>query len=96
MENRLYYIDLYDYYSELLTDKQRNYFEEYYFDNLTLSEMSENYNVSRNAVSKQLISVVEKLDYYENKLRLYQKSKKIKKIIENLDEKIKEEIESLL
>lgn len=96
MENRLYYIDLYDYYSELLTDKQRNYFEAYYFDNLTLSEMSENYNVSRSAVSKQLISVVEKLDYYENKLQLCQKGKKIKKIIENIDEKIKEEIESLL
>lgn len=96
MENRLYYIDLYDYYSELLTDKQRNYFEAYYFDNLTLSEMSENYNVSRSAVSKQLISVVEKLDYYENKLQLCQKGKKIKKIIENIDEKVKEEIESLL
>lgn len=96
MENRLYYIDLYDYYSELLTDKQRKYFEDYYFNNLTLSEMSENYSVSRNAVSKQLISVVEKLDYYEEKLQLYTKSKKIRKIIENLDDKIKEEIENLL
>lgn len=96
MENRLYYIDLYDYYSELLTDKQRRYFEDYYFNNLTLSEMSENYNVSRNAVSKQLISVIEKLDYYEEKLQLYTKSKKIRNIIENLDVQIKEEIENLL
>ena len=34
MEERVYYISLYDYYGKLLTDKQRKYFEDYFFDDL--------------------------------------------------------------
>ena len=41
MNDREYIIILYDYYSELLSDKQRLYFEEYYFNNLSLTEISE-------------------------------------------------------
>ena len=39
MENQEHIIMLYDYYGELFNDKQRKYFEDYYFDNLSLSEM---------------------------------------------------------
>ena len=42
MEENEYLIILYDYYGELLNDLQRNYFELYYFDNLSLSEKIEN------------------------------------------------------
>ena len=34
IENRVELIELYDLYFELLTDKQKQYFEEYYFDDL--------------------------------------------------------------
>lgn len=81
---------------ELLTEKQQKYFQDYYFQNLTLSEISENYQVSRNAVHKQLKEVEEKLIHYEELLHLYEKSQKIKKLIENLDSKIKQKIEELL
>ena len=54
MDNQVLLSILYDYYGELLTDKQQNYFKDYYFDNLTLSEISENYNISRNAIHKSL------------------------------------------
>ena len=53
---------LYDYYSNLLTDKQRLYFEEYYFNNLSLQEISENYSVSRNAVFNSLKEIEKKLN----------------------------------
>ena len=33
MENTIYMTMLYDYYKNLLTDKQRAYFEDYYFNN---------------------------------------------------------------
>ena len=49
---------LYDYYKELLTNKQREYFEDYYFDNLTLSEIADNNDVSRNAIHKQIKDVI--------------------------------------
>ncbi len=96
MDNQVLLNILYDYYGELLTDKQKNYFKDYYFDNLTLSEISENYNISRNAIHKSLKEIEEKLLYYEEKLKLYEKNIKIKKIIANLDDDLKNKIIELI
>ena len=96
MDNKIYYNELYDYYGTLLTDKQRNYYEDYYFNDLSLSEISENNNVSRNAVHNQLKIVIEKLEFYENNLKLYEKRKKIGKIISRLDNKTQKELEELI
>lgn len=96
MKEALYYCTLYDYYGELLTDKQKSYFEDYYFYNLTLSEISENNNISRNAVHKTLKDVETKLESFEEKLKLYSKGQKIKKIIEELNEEIKIKIIELI
>lgn len=87
---------LYDYYGLLLTDKQQLYFEDYYFNNLSLQEIADNNQISKNAVHKALKEIVSKLEYYEDKLKLYEKSKKINKLIENIDEKTKEEIKELI
>lgn len=97
MDKMLYLNNLYDYYQNLLTDKQRLYFEEYYFNNLSLGEIAENYNVSRNAVFNQLKIAEKRLNEYENILQLYQKKNKIISIIGNkLEEKELKEIEELL
>ena len=56
MEKREQLIILYDYYGELLSDDNKRYFEDYYFDNLSLAEISENYQISRNAVHKHIKS----------------------------------------
>ena len=92
----VHYVELFDYYGELFTDKQKEYFIDYYFNNLTLQEIAENNNISRNAVHKNIKDVTEKLDYYESKLNLYGNKKKIEKIIENIDKEIKEKIEELI
>ena len=90
-------IILFDYYENLLTDAQRNYFIDYYFNNLSLAEISENQNVSRNAVSKDLKLTVEKLNNYEEKLKLYEKDSKLRKVINKIeDNKIRDEIEKIL
>jgi len=97
MEDFIYYNELYDLYSSLLTDKQRQYFEDYYFHNLSFSEMGENYNVSRNAIFKQLKITKEKLDEFESNLKLLEKKNKLIKIIEKVDnQKIKKELEELI
>lgn len=96
MENELYICTLFDYYKDLLTDKQKNFFIDYHFDNLTLQEISENNEISRNAVHKQLKDTEIKLLDYETKLKLYEKSKKIEQIIENIDNEIKEQIRELI
>lgn len=96
MDKKIYYNYLYDYYKDLLTDKQQEYFEAYYFDDLSLAEISESELVSRNAVHQQIKIALEKLDYYENILHLYENSNKIKEIIKDLDKEIKEKIENLI
>lgn len=96
MEDRIYLINLYDYYGDLLTTKQKEYFESYYFDNLSLGEISENTNVSRNAIHKQLKEVKDLLEHYEEILKLYNKKIKINDIIKDIDKDIKEQIEELI
>ena len=84
---------LYDYYGDLLTEKQKTYFEDYYFNNLTLQEISENNNVSRNNAHKIIKDSLDKLNYYEDKLKLIEKRKKIEKLLNKSDlEKIEEYI----
>ena len=97
MERRDYLVLLYDFYSELFNDKQRLYFENYYLENLTLSEISDNLGVSRNAIHKVIQSIDEKLLFYEEKLELYKKNKIICDIIElEKDNKIKEMLKGLI
>lgn len=74
LEKKTYYNNLYDYYRELLTDKQRHYFENYYFDDLSLAEIASQHQVSRNAVFDQLKKVYTSLAYYEEKLGLLAKA----------------------
>ena len=90
------YTYLFDYYGELFTGKQKEYFIDYYFNNLTLQEIADNNNISRNAVHKILKDILKKLDYYEEKLKLYSNRKKIELIINDLDEIKKKEIEELI
>ena len=93
MEEVIYLNELYDFYGSLLTDKQRDYFENYYFNNLSLGEMAENYGVSRNAIYKQLKIVEERLKYYEENLELLEKSKKAEELVQKInDKKLRDEI----
>ena len=96
MEEVLYYTELFDFYGTLLTEKQQNYFKDYYFNNLSLSEIAENYEITRNAIHNQLREAKEKLEYYEKNLQLIDKQKKVKKIyLELTDEKAKKELKNL-
>lgn len=83
MEERNYLINLFEYYKKLLTDKQNKYFVDYYYDNLTMDEIAINDNVSKNAVSKQLKIIKDKLEYYEENLKLYSNNLSIKNIIKD-------------
>lgn len=91
---RNYTIELYDIYGSLLTEKQRSYFEDYYFMDLSISEMAENYGISRNGVFDQIKRAVSTLEDYENHLNLHKKFKKIDSL--EIDSKVKEEILNLL
>ena len=85
MDNRLYLIDLYDIYGNTLTEKQQEYFEDYYFENLTMEEIADNDKISKNAVSKQIKIIKEKLYSYEDTLKCFYKRNKILSIIKDKD-----------
>ena len=96
MEKLIYLNNLYDIYGILLTKKQQTYFEEYYFNNLSYGEISEKYNISRNASFRQLKIIEEKLLEYEEKLKIFYKKEKINAIISNIDDStLKSELENL-
>lgn len=96
MEERDLLIVLYDYYESLLSNKQKEYFSLYYFDNLSLSEISENIGVSRNAIHKSLKSIETLLLDYEDKLKIYNKTMKIEEIIKGsmVEDKVLEVLRS--
>ncbi len=96
MDDIIYYNELYDLYGELLTNKQKQYFEDYYFNNMSFAEMADLYNISRNAAFKQIHIVIQKLDEYEKILHLREKKNKIFKVLEDAPLSIKEKIELII
>ncbi len=96
MESYIYYNNLYDFYAPLLTDLQKEYFEYYYVNNLSFSEIAEIKNVSKAAVSQQISTIEKKLNEYENLLRLKYKQDEIYKILKDkVSKEILEQIENL-
>ncbi len=87
-------IGLYDIYCQLLTEKQRLYFEDYYYSDLSLAEIAENYDISRNAVFDQIKRATDALYNYEKNLGLQRKFKKIEAL--NISDEIKKEITDIL
>ena len=85
-------IKYYELYNSLLTEKQKEYFEDYYFYDLSITEIALNHDISRNAVFDQIKRINKALEEYENKLNL---SKKIDKIAK-MDFEKKEEILKIL
>ena len=61
---------LYDFYSELLSEKQKQYLNDYYFNDFSLTEISENYDISKQAVSNNIKRTITELEHYEEKLNL--------------------------
>lgn len=82
LEKQQHYIILYDFYGDLLTEKQQIYFKDYYFDDLSLAEIAQNHEVSRNAVYDSISKVYLLLDNYEKKLGLLDKFQKRERLFE--------------
>ncbi len=70
MEKTVYLSLLLDFYGELLTEKQREYADLYYNENLSLSEIAENDGISRQAVRDTLLRAETVLRSTEDKTGL--------------------------
>ena len=75
---------LLDYYGALLTEKQRDIYDWYYQQDLSLGEISEVAHVSRNAVYDLVSRTDEKLERFEKALGLVAAAEKAEKDREEL------------
>jgi len=96
MKEREYLLTLYEIYKNVLSIKEREYFEDYYFEDLSLQEIADNNNVSKSYVSKYINNIESKIINFEQVLNINEKNNKIRKVISKLDKKTKEEIEQIL
>ena len=61
-------------YGKLLTEKQYNYIDDYYNNDLSLSEMADNYGITRQAARDNIKKGENKLFEYEEKLIVMKKT----------------------
>ncbi|MDF2819982.1 MAG: hypothetical protein K0R15_423 [Clostridiales bacterium] len=61
---------LYDFYGELLTEKQKEMYEDYFFNDLSLGEIAESAGISRQGVHDTIKRCSKQLQKYEDKLHL--------------------------
>ncbi|MGG0643628.1 putative DNA-binding protein [Sporosarcina gallistercoris] len=82
---------LFDFYQSLLTDKQRIYMQLYYLDDLSLGEIAEEYDVSRQAVYDNVRRTEAMLEDYEAKLSLFHKFQERSELIEQIEQRLSTE-----
>ena len=82
---------LFDVYGALLTDRQREVVELYIFNDLSLFEIAERLNISRQAASDAISSARTRLSEYEAKLKFIEKTDSLKKQLEALNSRIESE-----
>ena len=85
---------LYDFYGELLTDKQKEIYELFYQNDMSLTEIASELDISRQAVRDQLKRTEKILSEYEQKLGLVERfmadrnsAQQIRRLIDELEDK---------
>ena len=90
MEKIFQQVLLYDFYGELLTEHQRNVYEDAVYNDMSLSEIAEEYGISRQGVHDLIKRCDKILLGYEEKLHLVEKFTGAKEKIEQLVELTKD------
>lgn len=92
-----------DFYKGLLTQRQQKFVDLYYFENLSLGEISTRYQISRQAVYDHLQRAEKALEDYERTLGLVERDlmiqeglQKIKEKADQLDNDVAREILAIL
>ena len=76
---------LYDFYGELLTTHQKEVYEQFILDDLSLSEIAESAGISRQGVHDLIRRCQKALEGYENKLHLVERFLSVKEKVGQID-----------
>lgn len=79
MEEKVKISMLWQIYGKLLTEKQYEMIDDYYNNDLSLSELAENHDITRQAVRDNIKKGENKLFELEEKLRYYEKDVRTRK-----------------
>ena len=85
---------LYDFYGELLTDHQKEIYEQFVLEDLSLSEIAESAGISRQGVHDLIKRCNKILEGYEAKLHLVEKFLSVKEKVKEMNELLEKEIQS--
>ncbi len=77
---------LFDFYGELLTDRQKDIYGQFVYEDLSLGEIAKDAGISRQGVHDQIKRCNQTLKGYEEKLHLVEKFMKIKDKVHKMDE----------
>ena len=75
---------LLDFYGDVLTDKQRDVMELYYNEDLSLAEIAEHENISRQGVRDSIKRGEESILHLEEKLMMADKFSRLSKLIDDI------------
>lgn len=71
MKNQAYRMALlYDFYGDMLTDRQKEFYDLYYNEDLSLAEIAENYGISRQGVRDVIVRAEAAMTEIEDKTHL--------------------------
>ena len=84
IDKAIRYAKLYNIYKSQLSKTQQEIIEDYYFADLSITEIAENRSISRSAVEDALSKGSNKLDELEKELKVLEKSESTKEKLESL------------
>ena len=71
MKNQAYRMTmLYDFYGDMLTDRQKEFYDLYYNEDLSLAEIAENYGISRQGVRDVIVRAEAAMSEIEEKTHI--------------------------
>ena len=79
---------LYDFYGKLLTERQQQVMSLYHEENYSLSEIAEEFSISRQGVHDALKNAERALNEYEEKLGLMKRFEESRNAIEKIEESL--------
>ncbi len=76
---------LFDFYGDLLTDRQREFYDLYYNEDLSLAEIAENYGISRQGVRDVIVRAEAAMTEIEDKTHIIRRFQRSQAALDAID-----------
>ena len=77
---------LYDFYGDVLTDRQKEFYDLYYNEDLSLAEIAENYGITRQGVRDVIVRAEGILTELEDKTGIIRRFHKMQEQLQSVDD----------